>query len=51
MSATTTQRAPAEELGVTPDGTGGGMNDLPVFLQTLAAPERSTNRTRHSPGA
>jgi 2-haloacid dehalogenase len=41
---------PAEELGVTPHGTGGGMNDLLVFLQTLATPERSTSRTRHSPG-
>jgi 2-haloacid dehalogenase len=44
------QRVPAEELGVTPHGTGGGMNDLLVFLQTLATPERSTSRTRHSPG-
>jgi 2-haloacid dehalogenase len=45
------QGAPAEELGVTPHGTGGGMNDLLVFLQTLAVSGRSTSRTRHSPGA
>ena len=45
------QGAPAEELGVTPHGTGGSMNDLLDFLTTLAAPERSTSRPRHSPGA
>ena len=45
------QGVPAEELGVRPHGTGGGMNDLLVFLQTLAAPGKSTSRTRHSPGA
>jgi 2-haloacid dehalogenase len=45
------QGAPAEELGVTPHGTGGGMNDLLVFLQTLAASGRNPSRTRHSPGA
>lgn len=55
------QNAPAEELGVTPHGAGGGMNDLLVFLKTLASPGRhgSTggngnprgSRTRHSPGA
>jgi 2-haloacid dehalogenase len=44
------QGAPAEELGVTPHGTGRSMNDLLAFLQTLAAPE-SSSRTRHSPGA
>ena len=45
------QGVPAEELGVTPHGTGGSMNDLLVFLQTLAAPDGSRSRTRHSPGA
>ncbi|MGF6568905.1 2-haloacid dehalogenase [Paraburkholderia sp. GAS333] len=55
------QNAPAEELGVAPHGTGEDMNDLLVFLQTLASPGRSStpgssgksagNRTRHSPGA
>jgi 2-haloacid dehalogenase len=56
------QNAPAEELGVTPHGAGGGMNDLLAFLKTLASPGRtssSTNnpgkpdgsRPRHSPGA
>lgn len=38
------QGVPAEELGVTPHGTGRSMNDLLVFLQTLAAPARSSNR-------
>ena len=45
------QGAPAEELGVTPHGTGGGMNDLLAFLQTLASPGAQHSRTRHSPGA
>lgn len=45
------QRAPAEELGVTPHGTGASMNDLIVFIHTLASPWRRANRTRHSPGA
>ena len=31
------QNLPVEELGVTPHGTGGGMNDLLDFLQTVAA--------------
>jgi 2-haloacid dehalogenase len=44
------QGAPAEELGVTPHGTGSSMNELLVFLQSLAAPDGSRNRTRHSPG-
>ena len=44
-----------------PHGSGEDMNDLLVFLQTLASPARSStpgnsgkpagNRTRHSPGA
>ncbi|SDI52014.1 (S)-2-haloacid dehalogenase [Paraburkholderia phenazinium] len=45
------QGAPAEELGVTPHGTGGSMNELLVFLQSLAAPDGSRSRMRHSPGA
>ncbi|WP_434106513.1 (S)-2-haloacid dehalogenase [Paraburkholderia caffeinilytica] len=52
------QNAPAEELGVTPHGAGGGMNDLLAFLKSLASPDRNSgtgnpggNRTRHSPGA
>ncbi|HZZ05826.1 haloacid dehalogenase type II [Paraburkholderia sp.] len=52
------QNAPVEELGVTPHGTGGGMNDLLAFLKSLASPDRNSgtgnpggNRTRHSPGA
>ncbi|MCC8394484.1 haloacid dehalogenase type II [Paraburkholderia sp. MMS20-SJTR3] len=31
------QKLPVEELGIAPHGTGGGMHDLPGFLQTLAA--------------
>jgi 2-haloacid dehalogenase len=56
------QHAPAEELGVTPHGSGEDMNDLLAFLQTPASTARSSstpggsgkpagNRTRHSPGA
>ncbi|NPT59404.1 (S)-2-haloacid dehalogenase [Paraburkholderia elongata] len=55
------QNAPAEELGVTPRGAGGGMNDLLAFLKSLASPDRNRgtgstgnpggSRTRHSPGA
>ncbi|MGF6761235.1 2-haloacid dehalogenase [Paraburkholderia sp. GAS33] len=45
------QGVPAEELGVTPHGTGGSMNDLLAFLHTLTAPDESRSRTRHSPGA
>lgn len=51
------QNAPAEELGVTPHGAGGGMNDLLAFLKSLASPDRNSgtgnpggSRTRHSPG-
>ena len=48
--------APAEELGVTPHGTGSRMEDLLAFLQTSflqtrEAPDKSSSRTRHSPGA
>ncbi|CAB3727683.1 2-haloalkanoic acid dehalogenase [Paraburkholderia sediminicola] len=55
------QNAPAEELGVTPHGAGGGMNDLLAFLKSLASPGRNSgagstgnpggSRARHSPGA
>lgn len=55
------QNAPAEELGVTPHGAGGSMNDLLAFLKSLASPGRTSgtgstgnpggSRTRHSPGA
>ena len=56
------QNAPAEELGVTPHGTGGGMQELLDFLSTLATPGRTRShpgttdrpggsRTRPSPGA
>ncbi|MFL9887718.1 (S)-2-haloacid dehalogenase [Paraburkholderia agricolaris] len=52
------QNAPAEELGVTPHGAGGGMNDLLAFLKSLASPNRNSgtgnpggSRPRHSPGA
>ncbi|MBN3853061.1 haloacid dehalogenase type II [Paraburkholderia sp. Ac-20340] len=47
------QRLPAEELGVPPHGTGGGMAELSTFiaaiLDTAATAERS--RPRPSPGA
>ncbi|QGZ61320.1 haloacid dehalogenase type II [Paraburkholderia acidisoli] len=43
------QRLPAEELGVAPHGTGGGMTDLLAFLETAAAERRG--RHRPSPGA
>ncbi|WEY40161.1 haloacid dehalogenase type II [Paraburkholderia sp. SUR17] len=45
------QGAPAEELGVRPDGTGSGMAELAAFLETHAPPDRSAARVRHSPGA
>jgi len=38
------QNAPLEELGVTPHGTGGGINDLLSFLQGLASPAPSQTR-------
>ena len=54
------QRAPAEELGVTPHGTGTSMSDLLTFIEDPSSfgkaekrekspPKRS--RARHSPGA
>jgi 2-haloacid dehalogenase len=53
------QNAPAEELGVTPHGAGGGMPDLLDFLRSLASPGHAGsppkhpggNRKRHSPSA
>ncbi|MGF6753933.1 haloacid dehalogenase type II [Paraburkholderia sp. GAS42] len=44
---------PAEELGVSPHGTGASLADLSVFLDTLSLspPDKSSGRTRHSPGA
>lgn len=36
------QNAPVEELGVTPHGAGGGMNDLLAFLKSLASPDRNS---------
>lgn len=35
------QRLPAEELGVPPHGTGGGMAELAAFLETAVPAERS----------
>jgi len=43
------QRLPAEELGIAPHGTGGGMAELAAFIET-AAHERHS-RPRPSPGA
>ncbi|CAG9262012.1 haloacid dehalogenase type II [Paraburkholderia unamae] len=43
------QRLPAEELGVAPHGTGGGMAELAAFIETAAPAGRS--RPRPSPGA
>ena len=46
------QNAPLEELGVTPHGTGAGMNDLLAFVNTLASagdaprPGRATAASR-----
>ncbi len=42
------QRLPAEELGITPHGTGSGMAELAAFLETTAS---SAGPKRHSPGA
>ncbi|CAG4886495.1 haloacid dehalogenase type II [Paraburkholderia gardini] len=44
-------RSPAEELGVSPSGTGTSLADLPAFLGTRLPPEKSSGRVRHSPGA
>ena len=51
--------APAEELGVTPHGTGRSMNDLIAFIANQTPPEKAEkndkqqkkSRSRHSPGA
>ncbi|HTR05743.1 MAG TPA: haloacid dehalogenase type II [Paraburkholderia sp.] len=43
------QRLPAEELGVSPHGTGGGMAELAAFIETAAPARRS--RPRPGPGA
>jgi 2-haloacid dehalogenase len=47
--------APAEELGVTPHGTGRSMSDLMAFIESLASSGKATRtekrRPRHSPGA
>ncbi|TKC82661.1 haloacid dehalogenase type II [Trinickia terrae] len=43
--------APAEELGVIPHGTGGGMADLLEFIENLAPPDKRPDRSRHSPGS
>ncbi len=45
------QRLPAEELGIPPTGTGGGMAELAAFLETAAPPERTPARARSSPAA
>lgn len=45
------QRVPAEELGIAPAGTGGGMAELAAFLETAAPPERNPARARPGPGA
>ncbi|HEY4295318.1 MAG TPA: (S)-2-haloacid dehalogenase [Paraburkholderia sp.] len=37
--------APAEELGVTPDGAGDTLNDLRAFLQRLMSPEQTRNQS------
>jgi 2-haloacid dehalogenase len=42
--------APAEELGVTPHGTGSGMADLLAFIENFAPPDKGPGRNRHGPG-
>ncbi|NML29935.1 (S)-2-haloacid dehalogenase [Paraburkholderia antibiotica] len=42
------QNLPVEELGVTPHGTGRGMNDLVAFLQTLTASASASARSSAS---
>ncbi|SMG08105.1 (S)-2-haloacid dehalogenase [Paraburkholderia susongensis] len=44
------QNAPLEELGVTPHGTGSGMNDLLAFLQTLSAPSPNDGHLKKQRG-
>lgn len=41
----------AEELGVTPDGSGAGMADLLAFLAAPAPAGKAAGRTRPGPGA
>jgi 2-haloacid dehalogenase len=48
--------APAEELGVTPHGTGRSMSDLMTFIEHRTssgkpAKRKTSSRTRHSPDA
>ncbi|SDB97660.1 haloacid dehalogenase type II [Paraburkholderia lycopersici] len=43
------QRLPAEELGIAPHGTGGGMAELAAFIETAASEKQS--RPRPGPGA
>jgi 2-haloacid dehalogenase len=51
--------APAEELGVTPHGTGRNMSELIAFIENQTSPENAdkngkrqkSSRKRHSPGA
>ncbi|ALL65562.1 2-haloalkanoic acid dehalogenase [Paraburkholderia caribensis MBA4] len=50
------QGAPAEELGVTPHGTGTSMSDLMTFIEHQSSPGKPAKRgakrpARHSPGA
>ncbi|MDE1184007.1 haloacid dehalogenase type II [Paraburkholderia sp.] len=46
------QRMPAEQLGIAPHGTGGGMNDLLAFLKSIAPSGKTGSRPRPpSPGA
>ncbi|KXU86627.1 haloacid dehalogenase [Paraburkholderia monticola] len=48
------QSLPVEELGVRPHGIGGGMNELPGFLETLATssrPPRNRQTKSHSSGS
>lgn len=44
-------RNPAEELGVSPHGTGTSLADLPAFLATLLPSDKSPVRARPSRGA
>jgi 2-haloacid dehalogenase len=41
---------PAEELGVSPQGTGGSMAELLAFIENLAPPDKSPGRNRQSAG-
>jgi len=44
------QNAPLEELGVTPHGTGSGMNDLLAFLQAPDSPSPAIGRPKNPRG-